>query len=742
MEKLLLKFLDVLFSQSELKRYKKEDFFVSVVKKCLLKKYQINTTDYFKLLNNKLKEMTLNCDEIKINDEIYEMVTNINPLSLCSISEKFIGEKKREITGSYYTPLYVVDFIVYDSLRLYFEENLTIDKMLIKKMILEENISNIDTFQLQDILKLLDKVKIIDIACGTGLFLLKMIQKLFKIKHCIYKKLKLNFDEFREMKKIIEENIFGIDIQNMPLEIFSLACIDILAKYKEFDIKDLCINVYQENSILGNRIYDFSRLTEVINKGGFDIVIGNPPYIGEKGNKDKFENIKMYEFGKKYYEGKMDYFYFFIYRGIDILKNNGVLSFITTNYFITADGAAKLRGFLRDNVCIRTIINFNECEIFKAAKGQHNLIFSITKGVSPEEGIKIKYFNSKENDYKKIKEIIFNNDKVYKGVSMYELEKQKDIFGDNGNLLIFYDKKYSSIINKINKKSKIRLGDFCNVNQGIVSGADKITKYILNNKLSSQYLEKINIELDEGIFVLDKEELKSVNLFKCKLLKPFFKNSDIKKYFTKSQAEKYILYLTDNNIEDDKLCPAISNHLVRFKEILMKRREVAKGVRKWHSLQWSREQDIFEKPKIVVPHRAILNNFGYNEWAWYASADVYFITSKAEDVELKLLLGILNSKIIYFWLYNMGKRKGNYLELYSRPLKEIPIYIDFDSKIKELIRISTEKILKSLQSGYYVYKVNYYQEFIDRELYKVYDLNDDEIEIINELYNQAQNFKV
>jgi len=71
---------------------------------------------------------------------------------------------------------------------------------------------------------------------------------------------------------------------------------------------------------------------------GFDAVIGNPPYIGEKGHKEIFKNVKNVDLGK-FYVGKMDYFYFFFHLALNIAKDYGYIAFITTNYYITALGA-------------------------------------------------------------------------------------------------------------------------------------------------------------------------------------------------------------------------------------------------------------------------------------------------------------------------------------------------------------------------------------------------------------------
>ncbi|MBD3843401.1 MAG: Eco57I restriction-modification methylase domain-containing protein, partial [Campylobacterales bacterium] len=111
-------------------------------------------------------------------------------------------------------------------------------------------------------------------------------------------------------------------------------------------------------------------------KDGFDIVIGNPPYLGEKGNKETFAPLKKL----KYYQGKMDLFYFFFHIGLDNLKNGGILSLITTNYYITATGAVKLRNDFQERSTILNLINFNELKIFESALGQHNLITTLQKG--------------------------------------------------------------------------------------------------------------------------------------------------------------------------------------------------------------------------------------------------------------------------------------------------------------------------------------------------------------------------
>ena len=107
-------------------------------------------------------------------------------------------------------------------------------------------------------------------------------------------------------------------------------------------------------------------------KSGFDIVIGNPPYVGEKGHKEIFRPLK--KVFKDRYEKNSDLLYFFFMKSIDILKKDGHLAFITTNYYLTADSAIKLRKELKNKTAICNLVNFNEMKIFESALGQHNII--------------------------------------------------------------------------------------------------------------------------------------------------------------------------------------------------------------------------------------------------------------------------------------------------------------------------------------------------------------------------------
>ncbi len=321
MEKNLVKALDKILENIDKEQSNKEKTFINLIRENVLRKNGIKFDDYIDFLNRNFDSR----NQITEKDSYFEEISKdlpdgIDLMMLCGVLEEYMNNQKRELTGSYYTPGFIIRLIVSNSIILYLEENIEMDRVSLEKLVKDKVTLNIDGSQLLEILNILERIKIIDIACGSGLFLHHTLEMIYGIKVLIYKELKLEIDEYKEKKWILENNIYGIDIQWIPLEMVALKYIDMFGDYDDFNLTSLNLNFYLRNSVLGEEIFSEAKINQVIESGGFDIVIGNPPYIGEKGNKELFENIKKYGFGKKYYEAKMDYFYYFIYRGIDILK--------------------------------------------------------------------------------------------------------------------------------------------------------------------------------------------------------------------------------------------------------------------------------------------------------------------------------------------------------------------------------------------------------------------------------------
>jgi methylase of polypeptide subunit release factors len=489
----------------------------------------------------------------------------------------------------------------------------------------------------------------------------------------------------------------------------------------------------------GHKEFDFEvYFSEVFHdeKKGFNVVITNPPYVGEKGHKEIFGKVKQ-GLLSKFYLGKMDYFYFFFHLSLNIAKSNSSIAFITTNYYSTAMGAKKLRQDFKERAIIKNLKNFNELKIFESALGQHNMI-TILEKAQDENAVAQTCITQRQGmaTSETLQQILNGRDTE----THYYKVSQKDIYdGDEYYIRLGGQNSYKNtnplqtILAKIKNQGQC-LGALCNVNNGVFAGADR-----LNENKKNRY--KINdAQVNEGIFVLTNDEVKNLRLSKNEkgLIKPLFKNSDIKNYYTNTKNELNLINLryTDRpNLED---YPNIKNHLIRFKKLLADRPqtgtlESAFNNGYWYVMSTSRRVDM-EGSKIMAPQRSSRNTFGYNEIPWYASADVYFITEKYKSVLLKYILALLNSKLTFLWLYYRGKRKGETLELYQKPLSEIPIKkVNLDDQ-RPFIEI-VDKILCITNSVNYLTnlseqaEVKEYEKQIDQMVYQLYGLTEDEIKV-------------
>jgi adenine-specific DNA-methyltransferase len=624
----------------------------------------------------------------------------IDPEILALIFENLLNVEDKRSKGVYYTPREIVRFMCQESLTHYLVKKVEVPYKDIKDFICNGRLNRNNDIE-DKILKMdraLENIIVADLAVGSGAFPLGMLNAIVQTRNNITKYLSNrdgNQDRSLYNLKLntIKRSIFAMDIDSKAVKVTKLRLwLSIISEHNSQVNVDM--NIYGGNSLN----HEFNGVNR-----GFDIIIGNPPYVGEKGNKEIFRDMAKTKFGEKYYQGKMDLFYFFFHRAIDLSKEGGIINFITTNYFTTANGATKLRFDIKNRTNILKLINFNEIKVFETAMGQHNLISLLEKDCSKD---------------KPDTEIMTIGEQGE--VSSYRCAHEKLFEGSQAYIRIIEggDDRIESILDKISRGIKIE--DICNVNQGIVSGADTLT-----NRHITRF--GINGEKGEGIFVLEEDEIeqKYFEPDEVEILKPFFKNSDIYRYKSKEISDKRIIYI-DRDIKNiDKRYPNIKRHLEKYYDILSQRRETRMGYIEFFHLHWGRKERIFMKEKIIAPQRSLLNTFAYNNIPWYSSADVYYITPKDEKVDLKYLLGILNSTLYYTWFYHRGKRKGEILELYQTPLKETPIIFSQERK-KEIIDLVDQMLAEED-----IRKKEIIQTNIDNIVYQIYDITEGEIKSIS-----------
>ncbi|MFP6029528.1 Eco57I restriction-modification methylase domain-containing protein [Helicobacter pylori] len=445
---------------------------------------------------------------------------------------------------------------------------------------------------------------------------------------------------------------------------------------------------------------------------GFDCIIGNPPYIKEGGNKELFASTKRL----RTYQGKMDIWYHFVGIGLEILKQNGVLSFIATNNWTTNAGAEKLRNILLRETQFILLIDFGDYRVFESADIQ-TMIMCFKKIISPNQ-----YFF----DYRKIiakkpsdtNRITLLQRKECEG-NLYlnaKIEKKNLI-----NKTLFFS-HFNSIFNTILKNAILFLNKK-EITNGIHPHYDRINKKI-NEKFSNQFFN------GEGIFVLSEAEKNNLKLSQkeMKLLKPSYETAEIMKYLTLSQNQHWIIY-TDSSFKNPKSMddyPNLKKHLDRFKEVIT-------SDNKPYGLHRARDERFFTgNPRIIVLRKCAKEPiFSYVNFDCYVSATFYIIKTKRFDS--KFLVGLLNSLLIRFWLKHRGKVQGNNYQIDKEPLMNIPLI-----KITKSNQPTTDKIIalvdKILQAKEKDPKANIQklEKEIDALVYQLYHLTDEEIKIIED----------
>ncbi|HED7642202.1 TPA: class I SAM-dependent DNA methyltransferase [Campylobacter jejuni] len=445
---------------------------------------------------------------------------------------------------------------------------------------------------------------------------------------------------------------------------------------------------------------------------GFDLIIGNPPYIKEAENKELFTNTKKL----RTYQGKMDIWYHFVGRGFDILKNNGYLAFIATNNWVTNSGAKKLRNIVLEESQILSLVDFSSFMVFDSASIQ-TMIMSFQKTKPPKNyEFHFAKITTQTPIYEDALSLLKNEKTQNNEILSINLTPKKFI----DKTLNFTKSDYEELFNKIQKYGKFYLEER-EVAQGIVYPQENI------NKKSLEILGN-NFYLGQGIQKLTNEEVENLNLLKNEkiLLKPIFESDNIQKYFVKRYNYFWVIYTNSSfknpNSMDDY--PNLKKHLDKFQNVIT-------SDNKPYGLHRARDEKFFTgSPRIVALRKCVGEpKFSYVDFDCYVSATFYVI--KTQRINVKYLTAILNSKLIAFWLKHKGKMQGNNYQIDKEPLLNIPI-VDTNSKNKkladELINL-VDEILKAKEQDKNA-NTQELENKINSLVYKLYNLNEEEIKTI------------
>ena len=434
-------------------------------------------------------------------------------------------------------------------------------------------------------------------------------------------------------------------------------------------------------------IINFYVLQNRPSKEGFDIVIGNPPYVEAKKLKYIASTLK-----EKFsvYSGTADLSIYFNELGLNILADKGIISYITTNKFFNTGYGEKVRRQFSSQ-CINIILNFEQVEVFEDV-----LVSSVIFNVS------------KRN---KTPKNMFTYEKFYK----LKFQEFKQQFLERQNMFSVYPQ------------------DCLDEKEWSFSDMDQLMlkKKIENGHLALKYVEGVKIY--RGVttgynpaFIISNEQrdkLIAEDRKNSKVIKNMLQGRNIRKWYYNDSDEYLLQTGYDTNIENDY--PSIYLHLLQFKENLILRTD--KGD-KWYNLRACKYYGEFEKSEKIIW------GLTADKWAYtldtrqhYLPSNAYILTS--ETIPIRFILGLLNSKLLRYYFGFIGvMTAGGAYTLKASTIEALPIAIGTKKQQKE-IALKVENILNAKAKNKQI-DVSLNEHEIDCLVYNLYGLSEKEIKIV------------
>ncbi len=568
---------------------------------------------------------------------------------------------KRKSQGIYYTPKYIVSYIVKETLGKLLKE--------IKR-------------------KDLSKIKVLDLACGSGSFISTAFDELIEYQEEESGQINLlsRFD-------ILKDNIYGVDLDEKAVEIAQL---NLLLKVliRRAKLPTLQNNIRTGNSLISgteSELEDYfgknskniktfnweDEFKKVFKDGGFDVIIGNPPYIRQEEIKEHKEYFK--ENFPNTYSGTADLYVYFFERSMQLLKENGYFGFIVSNKFIRSGYGKNLRKYLQENFTILQLIDKFKNKVFADATVDPCII--IIQKKKPRKNSKVLY------NYKTKVPQISLSDKGWTFATEEELNLKKKIES---------------------KGKKIKDWEKVDIFRGVVTGFNKA--YIVNEETKDHL-----IKLDSA----NKD-----------IIKPLIKGKNLSKYLLKFNNEYLVKVTPQTNIKE---YPHVLDYLKEYKDELAQRYEPKNGKIEWYQLRPCVYYDIFEDNKIIYPDISQDGGFYWDDEGFYFNNTVYMIAGQVK----KSWLAILNSKLMSWYYKQIASGLGDKgVRYFTQFVKELPIPENteiFEKDVNKMLKLKKQlqntsentdkwnKLKKQIQE---------LDERINEKVHKLYGLSKEEIDII------------
>ena len=629
--------------------------------------------------------------------------------------------------------------------------------------------------------KLLADVKVCDPAVGSGAFPIGMMHEIVKLRQLLSVYLNKPINTYDLKRHCIENSLYGVDIDPGAVEIcklrfwlslivdeedfynikplpnldYKVVCDDSLLGLPEYILPDVNINwqieekkkilfsstspveknnIKQEIENLFNEQIKFIKTIDPIiedikfdfhiyfsevfyQKGGFDIVIANPPYVRQERIKHLKPSLeKAY---RVFFNSTSDLYTYFYKKSYDILRNGGMLCFISSNKWMRAKYGEKLRIFLKRNTKVIELIDFSGYSVFEQTVDTNIILFQKT---NPDKDHSLNFVNVKNGVDDVIKYIQNNKQNILQ-------EKLSD------SAWTLADERVLALKEKIEKIGKPLKQWNVKIYRGVLTGFNEA--FIIDTKTKDKILANCKTE----------EERKRTE----EIIKSVLRGRDIGRYYYK-WAGLWLIKIesgwTNKNRGKEKpeeffkkMFPSIYQHLISFanKEFEGRRKGLLNRDDQgdyWWELRDCDYYPEFEKEKIVWQRVTQMPKFAIVSHGLYCEATTHFIT--CDDKIRKFLLGIFNSKYFEFAFYKFymgggieGEIKGEFIGRFPIPpitSQNQLIVTQIESLVSQILSLSQSFDYETNQTKQA--NVKGLEKQIDQLVYRLYDLTEEEIKII------------
>ncbi|MDA1050726.1 MAG: N-6 DNA methylase [Planctomycetota bacterium] len=662
--------------------------------------------------------------------------------------------------GVYYTPTYIVDYIVEQ----------TVGKLLEGKTPHEVAARTKTTWKPA---KGGRPLTVLDPACGSGSFLIGAYQYLLdwyrdwyvehgpaKHKDRIYQTRK---DQWRlttaERKRILLDHIYGVDIDTQAVEVTKLSLLlkvlegenqeslqRQLRLFRERALPDLADNIKCGNSLIGPDFYKGKQLDlfdederlrinvfdwsgkdgfrEIMKSGGFDAVLGNPPYV-RVSNVD--EHLRPYLYSTYEINHRFDIYVVFVRRALELLSETGRFGFIVPNKFFTSDYGESLRSSLSETRAITNIVDFGDTQVFAGATIYTCLLF-----LSKQSHTHVNY---KEANTTRTSQQFIVRREVNVPAERLSTSAWAFVDAQSGQLLDRF-------------RDFPRLGDLCKIKHGLQTGMDAV---FLLTKASHE-------SNDDTIVVTSAAEPEPFSIETAAVRRVVKGAVDLRRYYIEA-SERYVLF--PYNVKDQAALIESSEFAARYPLAWAYLNRHAKELRskqkpgEWYGFR-RRNYDLRDAvPRLLVPsisQRACFVSDLAGEYHFVGSGGGggggYGLYARNEAPSLHFLLGLLNSKLLDWLVKLSNSRFGHGYYSYNRQyIEPLPIRVPEEGEprseslhdgmvglVEQMLtlhkRSATAKTTHERTA--LARQISATDEEIDRLVYELYGLTDEEIRIVEE----------